>query len=347
MKKVIVPTALLLGMAGAAQAQVTLYGLLDGSYGKSILSDVYEQREDFHSGGDNGSSEGNSTSRFGLKGTTDVGAGVKANFKLESAGITSNGSVGGDGDPFFNRQAWFGLSGNFGEFRLGRQDSLAFQTAVDYDFNGASNGVSAWGYTNVAPWNAYTGRQSRQLSYYTPTFGGVKAAFAFVPNGNGDTGDFATETFPDNKESYSAAVTYATGPLSVTGNYETERNGETGHDFASVVGSYDFGFAKVSLGYAKAGEGYEGVSTGLVAPVAGVNVGFLAAYNTDTDGYGLEVFANKEIYKNVIAYIEGAVISAKAPINQGNRTSGAFGPAPGTPKGDSSSGFALGLIYLF
>jgi general bacterial porin, GBP family len=341
MKKVLVPAAMLLGMASAAQAQVTLYGLLDVSYGKSVFSDSIDQREDFHSGGDNGSSEGNSTSRFGLKGSTDVGGGVKANFKLESGGIDSDGEVNDNG-AFFNRQAWFGLSGSFGEFRLGRQDALAFQTAVDYDFNGASNGVSALYYTSAAPWNGFTGRQSRQLSYYTPTFGGFKGAVAFVPNGNGGTAIAGTDSASTaNKESYSAALTYATGPISVTANYETERNDELGHDFASVIGSYDFGVAKVMLGYVKAAENYEGISTGLVAPVAGVNVGFLAAYNTDTDGYGVELFANKEIYKNVIAYVEGAFVSRKAPINTTDR----FGP--GTPKNDSSTGFALGLIYLF
>lgn len=322
MKKVLVPAALLIGMAGAAQAQVTLYGLLDGSYGKSIADDAAGLREDFHSGGDNGSSEGNSTSRFGLKGSTDVGKGVKANFKLESGGITSDGDVN-PGGAFFNRQAWFGLSSDsWGEFRLGRQDSLAFQTAVDYDFNGASNGVSALGYAMVAPWNNFTGRQSRQLSYYTPSFGGVKAAFAFVPNGNGGS------TAADNKESYAAAVTYATGPISVTANYETERNDQNGHDFASIVGMYDFGFAKVNLGYGKAGDGYEGISTGLVAPVAGINVGFLAGYNTDNDGYAVEVFANKEIFKNTIAYIEAGSTSKKTTTGKAN-------------------GYAAGLIYLF
>lgn len=322
MKKVLVPAALLIGMAGAAQAQVTLYGLLDGSYGKSIADDAAGLREDFHSGGDNDSGEGNSTSRFGLKGSTDVGKGFKANFKLESGGITSDGDVN-PGGAFFNRQAWFGLSSDtFGEFRLGRQDSLAFQTAVDYDFNGASNGVTALGYAGVAPWNAFTGRQSRQLSYYTPTYGGFKGAFAFVPNGNGDSTDSA------NKESYAAALTYATGPFSVTANYETERNDQTGHDFASVVGSYDLGFAKVMLGYAKANEGYEGISTGFVAPVAGVNVGLLAGYNTDNDGYAVEVFANKEILKNTIAYIEAGSTSKKTTTGK-------------------ATGYAAGLIYLF
>jgi predicted porin len=333
MKKVLVPAALLLGMAGAAQAQVSLYGLLDASYGKSIGSDASGQREDFHSGGDadpfnGGSSQGNSTSRFGLKGSTDVGSGVKANFKLESNGIQSDGSIP---SPFFARQAWVGLSGNFGEFRIGRQDNVAFQTAVDYDFNGASNGISSLYYAGVAPWNS-NGRQSRLLSYYSPTFAGVKFVLGFVPNGNGGTSASATSQV-DNTETYSAAVTYATGPLSVTANYETKRNTDFAHDFGSLVGSYDLGFAKVMLGYANGGANYDGFSTGLVAPIAGVNVGFMAGYNRDTDGYAVEVFANKEIFKNTIAYVEAGNASKKTSV--------------GVTKGSDATGWAAGIIYLF
>ena len=142
MKKALIPAALALGFVGTAQAQLSLYGLIDASYGKSLLSDVFlRDKADFHSGGDNGSSEGNSTTRVGIKGAIDVGSGVKANFRFETGGIDSDGEVNGGGS-FFNRQAWFGLSGSFGEVRLGRQDSVSFQTMIDFDFNGASNGVS-------------------------------------------------------------------------------------------------------------------------------------------------------------------------------------------------------------
>ncbi|ASM78117.1 hypothetical protein VITFI_CDS2339 [Vitreoscilla filiformis] len=85
MKKALIPAALLLSLAGAAHAELALYGLIDLSYGKNGY--VGDQKADFHSGGDDGSSQGNSTSRFGLKGSTDIGSGLKANFRLESNGI--------------------------------------------------------------------------------------------------------------------------------------------------------------------------------------------------------------------------------------------------------------------
>ena len=68
-----------------------------------------------------------STSRIGLKGSMDVGGGTKINFRLETSGIESDGTVG-DYGSFFGRQMWAGFSGSWGEVRLGRQDSVPFQT---------------------------------------------------------------------------------------------------------------------------------------------------------------------------------------------------------------------------
>ena len=53
-------------------------------------------------GSGNGGFGGNWATKFGLKGSTEVGPGVKANFDLQSNGITSNGEVN---SPFFGRQA--------------------------------------------------------------------------------------------------------------------------------------------------------------------------------------------------------------------------------------------------
>ena len=249
MKKVLVPVALAFGLAGAAQAQMTIYGLIDASYGKSIAMDAAGQDADIHSGGDNGSGEGNSTSRIGVKGSTDVGKGIKANFKLESNGITSDGDIP---SPFFGRQAWLGLSGGFGEVRLGRQDSVPFQTMAGYDFNGASNGVSSGGYSATGAW--LPGRQSRSLQYISPSMGGVTMQLGFVPKGN----------VTDGKNTFSAGATYAAGPLSVSAAYESKRvNGAD--DFMSVAGSFDFGPAKVMLGYSDGGTNVGGVTADALA----------------------------------------------------------------------------------
>ena len=170
----LIPAAVLLAAAGMAQAQVTVYGLIDMSYGKSIADDTAtpSRKADFHSGGDDNSSQGNSTTRVGIKGSTDIASGVKGNFKLETAGITSNGEVGGPvAQPFFNRQAWLGASGSFGEVRLGRQDSVPFQMMGEFDFNGQANMASALGNSLVAPWMAPRDRQSRSLQYIAPAYG--------------------------------------------------------------------------------------------------------------------------------------------------------------------------------
>ena len=58
MLKKLIPAAALLALAGAAQAQVSIYGLVDLSYGKNeTLGDT---KATLHSGGDDGSSQGNS-----------------------------------------------------------------------------------------------------------------------------------------------------------------------------------------------------------------------------------------------------------------------------------------------
>jgi predicted porin len=331
MKKVLIPAAVL-AFAGAANAQASLYGLIDMCYGKSLLSDIQEQKADIHSGGDNGSSECNSTTRFGIKGAADLGGGTKANFKLESGGIESDGTVN-DGGAFFARQAWFGFSGGFGEVRVGRQDSVSFQTMIDFDFNGASNGVSAGGYTGVAPW--LPGRQSRSVQYISPAMGGLSAQVGLQPKGNGGT---------DAKDVFSLGVKFAEGPIAAAVSMQTK--GETGgKNFSSVAGSYDFGVAKVMASYADggsiaAGGSGKGYMLGVVAPVAGLNVGAHYASNTDSAAKlkSLEVFVNKEIFKNTYAYAE--LGDWKGTIT----TDGGEGSVVSKQK---YSGFSVGVIFVF
>ncbi len=347
MKKTVISAAILLASAGAAQAQLSIYGLIDASYGKSLLGDVFlGEKADFHSGGDNGSSEGNSTTRVGIKGAVDVGTGVKANFRFETGGITSEGDVN-PGGAFFNRQAWFGFSGGFGEVRLGRQDSVSFQTMIDYDFNGASNGVSALGYTLTGPW--LPGRQSRSLQYISPNMGGFTAHLGLVPKGNRGTGA---------KSVFSAGVKYGSGPLSVAASVQTKDSSD-GENFMSVAGSYDFKVAKVMLGYSNGGDfdpvksaaanapigTGQGISAGFVAPIGNVNVGLLVAQNTDDELKlrGVEFFVNSEVFKNTYAYFE--VGNWKTSKNA-NPLAPVFGTNPALAK-RSGTGFAAGVIFTF
>ncbi len=319
MIKKLIPAAVLLSLFGAAQAEVSIYGLVDVSYGKNEIGVDSETKATFHSGGDNGSSQGNSTTKIGLKGSTEVSKGIKANFKLESAGITSEGKVGSTTDTaFFDRAAWAGLSGSFGEVRLGRQDNVPFQTMVDFDFNGAANAASAQMNSLATPWSL-NGRQSRSLQYIAPAMGALSVQAGFVPEAEGAT----------SKAVYSIGLKYTAGKLVVAAAGQTAST-TTSSSFSSVAGSYDFGVAKIMASYADGGEGFKGTSVGIVAPVAGFNVGMTYAKNSDAGAAtATEVFVNREIYKNTYAYFDyGNLDKANAIFAKGNA-------------------YALGMIYTF
>ena len=303
-------------LAGVAQAEVSLYGLVDLSYGKNEFLEP-GKKADFHSGGDSDSSQGNSVTKLGVRVSNEVAPGIKMNANFETAGITSDGSVGTAGTPFFNRQAWAGVSGAFGEVRLGKQDSVAFQTLIGFDFNGFSNGASAFAYTGVAGYLGAGGRQDRSLQYISPALGDVKVQLGFQPEGN----------VVGAKSNYGLGVSYAKGPLAAAVAFETKRT-VTGEDAVGVSASYDFTVVKIMASYADRGLNQTGVGLGVVAPVAGFNVGANYGRNSDTKNSALELFVNREIFKSTVAYVDVGRITVDAT----NTT---------------STNYAVGMIYAF
>lgn len=319
MIKKLIPAAALLAAVGTAHAELDFYGLVDLSYGKN--ENINNESARIHSGGDNGGggggNQGNSTTRVGLKGGMDIGNGLKANFKLETAEIDHDLRIGRESKTFFARQAWAGLSGNFGEVRFGRQDSVPFQAMIGYDFNGAANAASALGWSGVAPWG--TGRQTQSLQYISPNMNGFSAQVGFAGKEDG---------VANAKAATSAALTYAAGKFSVSVAAESKHT-DGGKDFAGVAGSYDFGVVKVMAGYADGfyGTNWKGPSVGFVAPVAGFNVGMHYGKNTETRDDATEFFVNREIFKNTFAYLD------YGHLDRNNAS--------------STKAYALGVIYVF
>jgi predicted porin len=297
---------------------MTIYGLVDLSYGKNeTLTDANDRKATLHSGGDNGSSQGNSASRVGIKGSMDVGSGLKANFKLETAGITMDGKVGStDGTAFFDRQAWAGLSGGFGEVRVGRQDSVVFQTSIAFDLNGASNAACATCNAGIADGILGKGRYSRQIQYIAPTVSGftLQAGYAAI--------DPIVAT---SKAAAAIGVTYAAGPLTAAIAAEAARV-DGGSSSSVFAGAYDFGVAKVAVSYSPSKDS-KGTMMGVVAPIAGYNVGMQYAKNSDTKAKGTEFFVNKEVLKNTSVYFDYGI---KKVVGV-----------------ESQNTYALGAIYTF
>ncbi len=312
MLKKLIPAAALLALTGAAQAQVTIYGLADVGFAQTTTEDESNTAPSLKFGG-------NSTTRVGLKGSTDLGSGIKGNFQLETSAINIDGKLGGGNDVLFGRQAWVGASGAFGEIRAGRQDSVGFQTMIGFDLNGASNTASASGAAGIDGGLLFSALGTRSVQYIAPTVGGFKIHAGYQ---SADTS--GPKTVAGGKASAGLGLTFTSGGLAVAATMTT-KNMTGGNDVSAMAASYDFGVLKAAANYSGS-NGSKGSMLGFVAPVGGVNVGVQSARNSSTRATGTEFFVNKELLKNTTAYAD--ILSKKS-------------------SGVSSNAYAIGVIYVF
>jgi predicted porin len=200
----------LLGAAGAAHAQssVTLYGVLDDSIQYVNNVDVSGSNKS-SVGLAAGNLQGN---RWGLKGTEDLGGGLKAVFQLENGFSPNSGAMGSynGSSKLFGRQAFVGLSSDqFGTVTIGRQydpvvDLVQAVTADNY-----------WGSTFTTPSdvdnNDNSSRTNNAIKYTSQTYAGFQFEAMYAFGGvAGSTGSGQT---------WSGAATYANGPFSVAAGY--------------------------------------------------------------------------------------------------------------------------------
>jgi predicted porin len=245
MKKTLVILASLSATSIFAQSSVTLYGRADawlgnvkncGSAGTPCVSNNV-----LNSGG-------YTTSRWGMRGTEDLGNGLKANFNLEGGINIDNGSQRGD---LFSRQSWVGLSGGFGDVRFGRTT-----TPMD-DYNEVGSDHVAFDiFANNRPdvrdnlSGEPASRFSNAIKYITPNYGGVRVS-AMYGLGEGKTGVPAGAGSRAGDD-LSLAVRYSNGPIGVSYAYQLEKNTTSGapsSKFNSLNAGYDFGSFAVSGAY--------------------------------------------------------------------------------------------------
>lgn len=128
MKKYYLAAALAGTLCTAAQAQssVTLYGVIDTNLEFLNHADA--------AGGSlvRENSGGLSNSRFGFKGTEDLGGGMSAFFVLES-GFNGNDGTAATAGEIFNRTAAVGLASPFGALSAGLQYTAMYDILEQYD----------------------------------------------------------------------------------------------------------------------------------------------------------------------------------------------------------------------
>lgn len=227
---------LLIGAASSiahAQSNVVVYGIVDTSV-RYVSSDNAAGQHNVRM--DNGAI---SNSRYGFRGTEDLGGGNKALFKLEGGFNPDNGTASSAGS-LFNRRAYVGLGNSYGELTLGRQDTPMFALLADH-FDPLTVGnydTNSW-----LPAAASLVRNSNMVKYYGsfgPVAFGVSHSF----------GEVAGNTRLGSQNS--ASLQYTVGKFSVGAGAQQTTSG-TNSDFKNTAynlsTSYDAGFAKVFAGY--------------------------------------------------------------------------------------------------
>ncbi|MDQ8032361.1 MAG: porin [Bordetella sp.] len=257
MKKTLLGAAVLAAMAGTAQAEtsVTLYGLIDTGIGYQRIKGGDDHQSKF--GMANGVSSG---SRWGLRGSEDLGDGLSAVFVLESGFNSANGQSG-QNSRLFGRQATVGLkSSSWGQLDFGRQTNIASKYFGAIDPFGASYGQANIGNAFSA---ANTVRYDNMVMYQTPSFSGFQfgAGYSFnVADTTAAQTGFATA---DNTRGITAGARYVNGPLNVALSYDQLNLSNNVDTEATpkqwIVGaSYDFEVLKLALAFSQTRDGWFG-----------------------------------------------------------------------------------------
>jgi predicted porin len=175
--------------AAFAQSEVTLYGRVNLSLERQKAGNVTQNVLQDNS------------SRWGIRGSEDLGGGLKAGFKLESG---FDASTGKGGSALFGRHSEVNLSGNFGMLRMGNMLSEAYLATADYiSMHNHDTGTSA-----DALYAFPTIRDTNKIAYRTPGIGGFTAEVATS----------LAEKKP-GKSSYDVAANYDGGPLQLGAGY--------------------------------------------------------------------------------------------------------------------------------
>ena len=248
MKKTLAALAVLGAFAGtAAAADVTLYGVVDTGLAYTYDDWTGEPKEETF-----GMMSGyNAGSRFGIKGTEDLGNGLQVGFKLENGFSSDDGNFKYDG-RLFGRESSLSLKSEFGTLSFGRMGGVA-SSAGTYDIVYATADAFDGGDNDILGLQI-SSRYDNMLTYQTPKFAGVQGTVQYSFKQNSVSGE-GTEGTSKADRYASLALTGDFGPLQMVGAYELSKYANTkyagtdgAHDETHAFylgGNYDFQFMKV------------------------------------------------------------------------------------------------------
>lgn len=278
MKLIALAVASIAAVPAFAQSNVTIYGRADGGFVSRSGSDGAIQTNGRKNEIASGIGAG---SRFGFRGTEDLGGGLKAIFQYELGVPLDSASIATGGSGLSSRNYWVGLtSDSMGTAVLGRLDGVRYSIANQYDpFGGGYVG-------NMGSIQTHATRGDNAIAYISPSFGGFKVLAAYTPQLIGQeygsaaapgcaallpapvAGTAGAAQVVQNNQAVPVAPfyeanscdiqlwaikpTFDMGGLSLTLDYESFENKNVDSSDGSiwvVAGSYDFKFMKIAAYY--------------------------------------------------------------------------------------------------
>ena len=234
MQKKIIALAVagLVSGAAFAQSNVTVFGIMDvgykyswGTNGKNY--EDYKAKSEIKAGGQDGS-------RFGFRGTEDLGNGLKANFEMAAGFDADTGSS--YGGRLMSEGAFVGLSGDkWGAVKAGYFGSF-IDDATGVDVTGriglASSGLIS------------TGKYANFVAYYSPVFNGFQAKAGYSSSAIGQDKPMAPNlATPDllNIRTYTIAADYKNAGLDLRAAYAWYDPAEVNYTGSNVKPQSDSG----------------------------------------------------------------------------------------------------------
>lgn len=225
--------ATLAATASFAQSSVTISGLVDIGY-QNVNSETNTS--------DSGkiAQNGSGTTSLNIAGSEDLGGGLKGNFRVEfnpdlvngtgvsGVGLNASGLASATGGM---HQTFVGLSGGFGEIKMGRVNTPAlstwatgsvFGTALGSGYSAGQN-VYNPAATGVTASHVYPTRFNGSIEYTTPSFNGLTARVYMVPKN-----DNSTTATSNNAGVTDLGLAYNNGPLNIAFSSQTIKSGSKG-----------------------------------------------------------------------------------------------------------------------
>lgn len=272
-----------------------------------------------------------STSVLGFRGSEDLGGGITAKFQLEGLLAPSAGTQGSTTtNQIFNREAWVGFEGAFGEIRVGQTDVTA-TTDID-TFTSQMNNFGNQGINTTAI--ELGADQSGVIRWTSPKVGGLQIQVGHTSGNN------SAATTDQNAAQTGVFAQFEAGKLTVYAGRQ-ESDGATKvakRDYEAIGAKYNFGFMSVGASHGRGdvsttGDVTQKATTASVAVPVGSGMTLHGVYlvsenatqATDNNGTGYVIGVTKTLSARTRLYLAHSTVDNEA--NSSMRGGGTSAPS--------------------